>query len=254
MDDKSQSNSQRHEQNVRAEFHTTRWSLVLAAGDQVRVDHSDALESLCNLYWYPLYAYARRQGASEGDAQDSVQSFFAYLLEKNIVAVAEQQRGRFRTFLLTSFSNYLKNEFAGKNALKRGGGKKVLAINFGEAETRFEAEPVSAETPEDHFARQWALTLLAEVMNELRSHYQASGKELVFTLLSPCLVQQEQAMSYGQLASQLGMTVPNVKTSVHRMRKRFGVALREAIAQTVQDESMVEDEINELFKALRRQQ
>lgn len=231
-------------------FHTTHWSLVLAAGAGTSSNRNNALASLCELYWYPLYAFVRRKGFEAHDAQDSVQAFFVFLLEKDLVNVADQQRGKFRTFLLTAFSNFLKNQIASKNAAKRGGGKQFLSFDFIAGEHKFSAEPSTQESPENFYLRQWAITLIDGVMEQLKENYEKAGKGCVFQALAPCLTPGASSQSYESIAEDLQLTVANVKTSVHRLRQRFREKLKAEIAQTVQEEWMIEEEIQELFQAL----
>src|ERR1700728_2764031 len=146
------------------QFATTRWSLVLAAGQRSSPQSPAALATLCENYWYPLYAYVRRRGHGADEAQDFTQAFFARLLEKNDLAAADPGRGRFRSFLLASLKHFLANEWDRARAQKRGGGRFVLSIDFGTAEERYRAEPSHAVTPEKIFERRWALVLLENVL------------------------------------------------------------------------------------------
>lgn len=170
------------------QFHTTRWSVVVAAGKPDSPEAGRALEILCTTYWYPLYAFARGRGSSRHEAEDLAQCFFAYLLEKNFVNSADRSRGRFRAFLLTAFKRFCTRERDRFRAQKRGGGRQPLSIDFDDGERRFSLEPAHEETPERLFDRQWALTLLDRVIERLRDEMDASGKAGLFDTLKPCLI------------------------------------------------------------------
>jgi RNA polymerase sigma factor (sigma-70 family) len=230
-------------------FASTHWSLVLAAGQRALPASAQALETLCQTYWYPLYAYARRRFGDIATAQDHTQDFFARLLEKNILAVADPERGRFRGFLLTAFKNFLANEAEKSHARKRGGSLAPLPLDFQAGDSRYELEPSHVWTPERLFERQWALTLLQQVMSLLRAEYSAAGKEPLFEGLKGSLA-GETDMPYAILAENLGMSEGAVKQTAHRLRQRYREILRREIAQTVADPSEVDDEIRRLFEAL----
>ncbi|MBC8874982.1 MAG: sigma-70 family RNA polymerase sigma factor, partial [Planctomycetes bacterium] len=154
-------------------FVTTHWSLVIAAGQRESPESAAALVTLCTTYWYPLYAFVRRQGYRTEDAQDLTQAFFAKLLEKNYISEADQQRGRFRSFLLASLKHFLANERDYARAQKRGGGRPVISLDFESAESRYCHEPADTMTPERLFERRWALTLLDRVLSRLYDEYAA---------------------------------------------------------------------------------
>ena len=168
-----------------AKFRTTRWSLVQAAGDLQRDDSSEALSELCQSYWFPVYAYFRRRVGDVAEAQDLTQEFFARMLEKNYLADVRRDRGRFRTFLLTAAQRFLSNEWAKANAQKRGGGQRVLSLDFAAGESQYALEPVDDETPVKTFDRQWAIKLLEVVHDRLRYEYVASGKGKLYERLKP---------------------------------------------------------------------
>jgi RNA polymerase sigma-70 factor (ECF subfamily) len=171
-----------------ARFATTRWSVVLAAGHRT-AGGRDSFASLCQSYWFPLYVYVRRRrGHPPEDAQDLTQAFFTRLIEKNWVASADQTKGRFRSFLLTAMKHFLADEWDRERAQKRGGGIAPLALELATAEAEYAREPVDAETPEQIFERRWALTLLDQVLPQLRSEYERDGKAALFEALHPTLV------------------------------------------------------------------
>lgn len=235
-----------------ADFAVTHWSVVLAAGqsdlDSVRA--RDALEKLCRAYWFPIYAFVRRQGHGPHDAQDLTQEFFARLLEKNSLANVNRARGRFRSFLLGAVKHFLANEWDKARAQKRGGGTSPLPIDFSSAETSFAVEPADQHTAEKIFDRRWALALLEQVLRRLREDYVIDGREKLFEELKPTLTEASRAVPYAQMAARLGSTEGAVKVAVHRLRRRYRELLRAEIADTVAGPEEVEDEIRNLFAAL----
>jgi RNA polymerase sigma-70 factor (ECF subfamily) len=232
-------------------FATTHWSVVLAAGRSDIPQARDALEKLCQTYWYPLYAYVRRRGYSPADAEDLTQQFFAWLLERDWLGGADQQRGRFRSFLLTSFSNYLANEWDKARTQKRGGGR-VVSLQRDEAEIRCTREPVDNLTPEQSYEWRWALTLLDQVMNRLSAEFARDGKAELFEVLKPCLLGERTAQPYAALASKLAMTEGSMKVAVYRLRQRYRQLLRDEIANTVATPEEVEEELRYLSAVLAR--
>ena len=232
-------------------FATTHWSVVLAAGRSDVPQARDALEKLCQTYWYPLYAYVRRRGYARANAEDLTQAFFAWLLERDWLGVADQQRGRFRSFLLTSISNFLANEWDKARTQKRGGGR-IVSLPFDDAEAGCVREPVDNFTPEQSFEWRWALTLLEQVMNRLSAEFARDGKAELFEALKPCLLGERTAQPYATLASKLAMTEGSVKVAVHRLRQRYRQLLRDEIANTVAGPEEVEEELRYLFAVLAR--
>jgi len=223
---------------------------VLAAGRADTPNAQAALETLCRTYWYPLYAYARRRGQSVEDAQDLTQAFFARLLERHWVADADQQRGRFRTFLLTAMNRFMAGEWDKMRAQKRGGGLGHVPLRLGDAETRYGCEPADDRTPEQYFERRWALTLLDTVLQQLRSEYEAEGKAEVFAALNSTISGGTESQPYAILAEQVGLSEGAVKVAVHRLRKRYRQLLRAQIAQTMAEGEDVDEELQHLFAAL----
>ena len=233
-------------------FVTTHWSLVLTAGRNDTVRAHDALAKLCATYWYPLYAYVRRRGRSPEDAQDLTQEFFARLLERNWLERADQEKGRFRSFLLSAMNHFLADEWDKARAQKRGGGVTPLPLQFDTAETRYTHEPADKVTPEQNFERRWALTLLDEVLRRLRAEYVEEGRAELFAALHPCLVGDRTAQPYAELAEKLGVSEGTVKAAVHRLRQRYRQVLRAEIAQTVAGPGEVDEELRHLFAILAR--
>ena len=241
------------ERGERTLFATTHWSLVLAAGEQRPSGHArEALTTLCEIYWYPLYAFLRGRGQSPADAEDLTQAFFAVLLEKQVIRQADPARGRFRSFLLKSLQNFAANVHARNTAGKRGGGVAPLSLEFEQAEGRFRLEASTGETPERTFDRRWALTLLDRVMARLGSDAVQKSKSDHFEALKPFLTGEEPQLSYSQTASSLGMSEGAVKVAVHRLRKKFRDIVRDEIAQTVSSPAEIEDELRHLWSAVAR--
>jgi DNA-directed RNA polymerase specialized sigma24 family protein len=232
------------------QFATTRWSLVSAAGQRGSPQSSAALATLCENYWYPLYAYVRRWGYQADEAQDFTQAFLARLLEKNDLAAADPGRGRFRSFLLTSLKHFLANEWDRARAEKRGGGRSVLSIDFGTAEERYRAEPSHDVTPEKIFERRWALVLLENVLARLHDESAQTGKADSFDRLKGFLTGEQTAVTYGQLAAELNTSEGALKVAVHRLRRRYHELLRAEIEETVADPQEIDQEIRDLFSAL----
>ena len=232
-------------------FVTTHWSVVLSAKDQDSFLSAEALETLCRTYWHPLYGYVRRRGYSPADAEDLTQAFFAWLLERNWLAGADQQRGRFRSFLLTSISNFLANEWDKVKTQKRGGGR-IVSLQSDPAESGCIHEPADHLTPEQSFEWRWALTLLDQVMNRLNAEFIQGGKAELFETLKPCLLGERTAQPYAALAAKLAMTEGSVKVAVHRLRQRYRQLLRDEIAQTIAKPKEVEEELRYLFAVLAR--
>jgi RNA polymerase sigma-70 factor (ECF subfamily) len=223
---------------------------VIAAGESGNEASTQALASLCEAYWYPLYAYVRRWGYDADAAQDLTQEFFSRLLEKQFLRDADPSRGRFRSFLLASLKHFLANERDRASAVKRGGRVAVVPLEVETAEGMYRLEAPDDETPEKVFERRWALTLLRRTLLRLRHEFEAAGKADVLDRLEGYLTGERETVPYAQLAEELGMTEGAIKVAVHRLRRRFGALLREEIAETVCSPQEVDDEIRELFKVL----
>ncbi len=233
-------------------FVSTRWSVVLSAGDLTSPHAATALEALCRAYWYPLYAYVRRRGHSPADAEDLTQEFFAHLLAHNWVARADPHKGRFRSFLLMAMSRFLANEWDKAHTLKRGAQIRLVPLQLDDAEPRYAQEPADTSTPEQAFEKQWALATLDEVLQHLRAEFERAGKAVLFAALKPCLIGSRETQPYAALASELGMTEGAVKAAVSRLRERYRERLKEAIAHTVASPSDVDAELRHLIRVLAR--
>ncbi len=230
-------------------FDTTQWTLVVAAGDSKHPDSRAALEDLCQSYWYPLYAYLRRRGYPQEDAEDVVQGFFTQLLDKKYLKAADRERGRFRSFLLTSLKNFAANEWDREKAQKRGGATKTLSLDFETAEGRYHLDPADEQTPEQVFDRGWAVTQLRQALERMSAESAGGESERRFELLKGYLTGDSQDVRYKDVADELDMSEGAVKVAVHRLRQRFGDVLRDEVARTLNDPADVDDEIRHLFAA-----
>jgi len=231
-------------------FATTHWSIVLAAGHSSEPGAQDALETLCRTYWYPLYVYVRRQGQSPHDAQDLTQEFFARLLERKHLRLADPDRGKFRAFLLKSLKHFLVNEWKKGRTQKRGGGQCVIPLDADLAESRYAAEPAQALTLDQAYEKRWAVTLLEAVLAGLRESYAAGGRLPVFETLKGFIWGEQATPTYATVAPQLGLTESAVKVAVHRLRSRYRELLRAEIAKTVATPGEVDEELQHLITVL----
>jgi RNA polymerase sigma-70 factor (ECF subfamily) len=231
-------------------FLTTHWSLVLAAGDRDAAKARAALAELCAAYWHPLYAYVRRLGYDVNQAQDLTQEFFTRLLEKDYLRAADQERGKFRTFLLASFRHFLSNEYDRATAQKRGGGRPTLSLDFCSVEERNRIEPAHALTAEKLYERRWALALLEQALARLRAEHTQVGRASLFDALKVFLTGERAEATHEQLAARLDMSTGAVAVAIHRLRQRYREVLREEIGKTVSDPAEIDGEIRDLFAAL----
>jgi len=240
-----------HFHNERSpQFATTRWSIVVAAGHQSSLDSRRALATLCEAYWYPLYAYARRRVADANEAQDLTQAFFTELLEQNYVGSATPGRGRFRAFLLTAFKHFLSKQWEKAKTQKRGGGRAPISLDFSEADSSLRIEPAAGLTAEQFYDQQWAIALLGQIMERLAREFNDRGKGKRFDALKGFLIGDHAGASYAEVAARLNLTEAAAKQAASRMRRRYRELLREEIAQTVASPDEVEDEIRSLFQTL----
>lgn len=230
-------------------FATTHWSIVVAAGRPEDPAAQEALATLCAEYWYPLYAYVRRRGYQAAEAQDLTQGFIVHLLEHNAVQAADQSRGRFRSFLLSSLHHYLANQWRHDQAAKRGGGR-IRSLDLNDGERRYLEEPANELTPERIYERRWAMTLLQKAVATLRSDYEAAGKGPLFDVLKAYLGGDAAAVPYRDLATQLGTTEGAVKVAVHRLRQRCRECLRQTISDTVASPADIDEELRFLFQVV----
>jgi RNA polymerase sigma factor (sigma-70 family) len=232
-------------------FVPTRWSVVLKAAQQAGPEADRALAILCETYWFPLYAFVRRQGHAPHDAEDLTQGFFARLLEKRYLEGIQREGGRFRSFLLTALKRFLANEWDRARTEKRGGKRIIVSVNRETAESRYQVEPAHGLTPDKLYERQWAQALLDRVLTLLREEYAGAGKAEWFALLSGTLSRPRGEAPYRELAVALGTTEGAVKMGVQRMRARYRALLRAEVAETVAGPEEIEGEIRHLFATFR---
>jgi len=232
-------------------FRTTHWSLVLAAGEKDGEKAREALEQLCATYWYPLYAFARRQGHDAAESEELTQEFFARLLARDDLSGVSPDRGRFRSFLLASFKHLFANEYHRHRTQRRGGSTPVLSLDKEQPETRYRLEPADPVTPEKLFERRWALTVLERALGRVREEYAQSEKAEIFEELKEFLSDQK-SVSHEVIASRHGISVGAVGVTIHRLRKRYAEILRDEIAQTVSTPEEIDDEVRHLIAAVGR--
>ena len=230
-------------------FATTHWTVVLAAGKRATPQSDGALEQLCRTYWFPLYAYVRRRGHTKEDAEDLTQAFFARFLAKNYLAGLSAERGRFRAFLLASLKHFLINDWKKSQCQKRGGGEAPLSLDWQTADTKFQVAATNEPSPDKVFDREWALALLAKVIERLQKECEADGKAKLFEQLKIFLTAGKSETAQRETAKTLGMEEGAVRVAVHRLRKRYRQLLRAEIAQTLADAGDVDEEMRALFGA-----
>ena len=234
----------------RQEFNTTHWSVVLAVrGESAQA--LEALEKLCRVYWYPLYAFVRRQGHSAEDAEDIIQGFFARLLQRKDLETVQRERGRFRSYLLVSLKHFLINEQCRARTEKRGGGRPLIPLDELQAEKKFAQEPVDKSTPEKIFERRWAMALLDKVLERLRKEYEVTDRVRLFETLRCFLSDEPAEQSQAEIGARLGLSTGAVKQAVRRLRQRYRELLREEVANTVATAADIDDEVRHLVAVLR---
>jgi RNA polymerase sigma-70 factor (ECF subfamily) len=231
-------------------FNTTHWSVVLTAGQDSSPGAQQALEQLCRTYWYPLYTYVRSEGRSPEDAQDLTQEFFARFLERKYFQLANRERGRFRSFLLTSLKHFLVNEWERARAQKRGGANTVIPFDTVVAESLYNQELSHELTADRIYERNWALAMLRRVRDRLQAEYSEEGKAERFAHLEQFLPGQRGDVTYAEAARLLGVPEGTVKSDVNRLKKRYRQLLRSEIAHTVSTPDDINDELRHLIAVL----
>jgi len=233
-------------------FATTHWSVVAQAGQDDSQQSAAALEQLCRTYWYPLYAFVRREGHGPEEAADFTQEFFSRLLADNSLARVSPNKGKFRSFLLAAMKHLLANEWHRSQTQKRGGGAAHFSLDALAAEDRYQLDPPDEATPEVLFDRRWAEALVDAVTARLQSEFSGAGMAARFQALKVFLLADEEPASYAQTAQQLGLTESAVKSAIHRMRQRYGELLRAEIANTVTNPQEMEEELRHFVAVLSR--
>jgi RNA polymerase sigma factor (sigma-70 family) len=235
-----------------ARFATTHWSVVLAAGDSASLDSREALEQLCRTYWYPLYSFVRREGHSSEDAKDLTQSFFEQFLEKHYLRDVLQEKGRFRTFLLTTLRRFLCDQFDRSMAAKRGGGTRLVPLDALEAEAQFNQSTASTKSPEEMFDRAWAETVVKNSVERLGTEYGTGGQAALFAEIKGYLSQPADRAAYTASAQRLGMSADAVAMAVVRLRRRYRAAVRVEVANTVATPAEIDEEMHYLVELIIR--
>lgn len=231
-------------------FATTQWSVVLAACDVDGQNAQAALARLCENYWYPLYAYVRHRVGDMHQAQDLTQAFFSHFLEKRAIAKADRNRGRFRVFLLAAFKNFISNDRDKAGAVKRGGGRMELPLDFDTGESRYQIEPSHAVTAEKLYERRWVLTMLEQVLEQLRVELAEAGRADDFEQFKGTLTGEATADDYERVAGVLKITPAAAKQAAYRMRRCYRQLFRQEVARTMASEAEVDDEIGRLLETL----
>ena len=237
-------------QHVGVAFTTTHWSLVLEAQGE-SPGAQEALEKLCRTYWRPIYGFVRRRQARTEDAEDLTQSFFALLLERRDLSVVRKEKGRLRSYLLTSVKNFLADESRHAMAAKRGKGQRLIPLDEIRERECIDVERSDRLTAAQIYERRWAFTVLKQVMTRLRDEYRSAGNVRFFEQVKKMLMDEPDRPSQAQVASEFDMTENAVKQAYYRFRQRYQMLLREEIAHTVATPSDIEDELRHLIGAVR---
>jgi len=237
-------------QNGPVAFATTNWSVVLTAQDKSPAAQ-EALEKLCRTYWRPIYSFIRRQGAGREEAEDFTQGFFALLLERRDLDTVRKEKGRLRSYLLTSLKHFLASEQRRAMAIKRGKGQRLVPLEELSAIEQTEMEPADLLSADRLYERRWASTLMEQVLRRLKDEYRTAGKAALFDWLKQLLPDEPGAPSRAEIAARLGMKENAVRQALHRFRHRYQVVLREEISHTVAIASDIEDELRHLISVLR---
>jgi RNA polymerase sigma-70 factor (ECF subfamily) len=224
--------------------------MVQAAGDADCEESGDALEKLCSAYWHPIFVYVRRKGYGPDDAQDLTQEFFAQIIAKNHLRLADHTKGRFRSFLLAMLHFFLAREWSRAHRQKRGGQYRLISLDDQATQDQYPIEPPAEGNPEKDFQRQWALTVLKQAMNALATECEATGRTDLFDEVRQLLSGERDGATYAAIGTRLSMTEGAVRVAVHRLRQRYGELLRAEIARTVGSENEIEEELRYLLRVL----
>ena len=231
-------------------FATTHWSVVLAASSSSSPQYKEALSSLYQTYWFPLYAYLRRRGCDTHLAEDYMQEFFVRMLDKHYLSNADQNRGKFRSFLLVALKRFVADQQDLAQTFKRGGGHKRLSLDLEFAEAKYALEPVSDLSPEKIFEKSWALAVLEQAMAQLEAKFARMNKQKLFDCLKIYIGGDVNSVPYRNVAADLNITEDAVKSAVYRLRRQYRQQLRDIIAQTVTTHDQINEEIQDLFVAI----
>lgn len=232
-------------------FVTTLWNVVLSAKQGTAIERAAALNELCRLYWWPLYAFVRRRGHTPHDAQDLTQEFFARLLREDFLRAVDRAKGKFRSYLLARMGNFLKKDWRRAKAQKRGGEFTFVSINDDSAEKPYLQVPASDLSPEQLYEQQWAIKLFGQALIRLREWFIAEGNENLFKVIKIFLTGEKPEATYAELAARLGTSVGALKMAVRRMIRRYRRLLRAEIAKTVSDPAEIQEELRALARTLK---
>lgn len=231
-------------------FQTTQWNVVVTTAKTDPGLARSALTELCESYWRPLYAYARRRGMERADAQDAVQSFLLDLIEHKTFAMADPRRGRFRTFLLGVFQRFLASAWEREQTLRRGGRAQMIFLDATDTERVCHVELSSSATPERAYEMRWAMDTVGRALGALEGQARKAGRDSFFQTLKPFLDGEVAEASYAETATRLGLSLAALKTSIHRLRREFRETLRREVARTLADPCQVDEELEHLRSAL----
>jgi RNA polymerase sigma factor (sigma-70 family) len=235
---------------LNARFGATPWTDVTLAQQGSSLAGRAALERLCRLYWYPVYAHVRRSGHPPHDAEDLTQEFFALLIEKNYLGAADRRRGRFRSFLLVAVNRFLVNAFHRERTLKRGGGQVIVSIDQQAAESWLESEAASGLSPDQSFDRSWARNVLEHALARLQADYTARGQAILFDVLREFATGDTEHRDYADAGARLEMTSGAVAVAVHRLRQRYRELLLAEVRSTLANPDQAEAELRHLISVL----
>jgi RNA polymerase sigma-70 factor (ECF subfamily) len=235
-------------ENTQAKFSMTHWTSVIEPASR---ESAQALEELCLKYWYPLYAYLRRQGRSPEDAKDLTQGFFAHLLAKKALGKVDRTKGTFRSFLLACLNNYVQNARDREHAVKRGGPQATISIDWLAAEEHYHLEPATIQNPSTIFERDWAATLIERVLQQLKTHYATGDKHEFFEAILPFLNGEAERGGYAEVGAKFGKSAGAVRVAVTRLREEFRDLLRAEVGRTVDGQAEIDAEIRHLYQVCR---
>jgi RNA polymerase sigma factor (sigma-70 family) len=233
-----------------SQFATTQWTVVWQAAEEDSNHGRPALTEIVRRYWQPLYSYARRRGYSSEDAEDATQEFLSHVMSGQLLESADPAKGKFRSFLLTAWKRFLVDEYRKQNASRRGGDAEIHSLNVGAGEQNWLELSSRDPDPDRTFHLSWANSLLDEARLRIRDEYSAKGKAALVDVLLPRLTHSMDSQAYAQLGAELKMSSGAIKVALHRLRQRFGSALREVVVETVEDSRDVDAELNEMLRVL----
>ncbi len=232
-------------------FPTTSWSQIISLKDLEEPSTEQALNDLCRVYWHPLNAFVQRSGYSPHDADDLTQEFLARFVDKEYYQRADQSRGKFRSFLLHSLKNFLSTKRSSRNSIKRGGQVEHLSLDDPDHKPHESEMADSApETPEEVYQREWAFTVLSQSLSRLKKEYGEGQNAALFSEMKDYLWGKTGDAPLREKALSLNISENALRTSTHRMRRRFGTILRDVVSETLSDDESIDDEIRVLMKSI----